>query len=67
MGILKNRDSILQWHMILPYPDIIMDAMNNKEVFDFFKKPKDLFFTNIPAMKFVDPNKAWINKFRDKQ
>jgi hypothetical protein len=40
-GKLKNRDTILDWHMILPFPNADKKMNDN---FEFFIKPNMLYF-----------------------
>ncbi len=61
-GYLKNRDTIIGWHMIPPYPNIRV-APNQGE-FDSFIEPRDLYFKKVPIDKLIDPRKAWINKYK---
>jgi hypothetical protein len=63
-GILANRDSILQWHVVPPYPSIDLRAGENKWLFEHEKEAVNLYFKNVPVEKVIDPSKAWINKYR---
>jgi hypothetical protein len=66
-GIIKNRDSILQWHLVAPYPSVNMKAGENEWLINHAKESVDLYFKNVPTDKIIDPNKDWINKYRTRQ
>lgn len=65
-GNIKNRDTILNWHMIEPYPK--MDESFKKQ-YTFLKLPRNLYFKPLPFKPFMDSvsEKAWILKYRDKK
>jgi hypothetical protein len=65
-GIIKSRDSILQWRLVPPYPTVNLKAGENEWLIENAKKPINLFFKNVPVDKIIDPKKAWINKYRIK-
>ncbi|MBL7703318.1 MAG: hypothetical protein JNM14_13795 [Ferruginibacter sp.] len=65
-GIIKNKDSILQWHLVPPYPAVNLKAGENEWLIKHAQQPVDLYFKNVPVDKIIDPNNAWINKFRIK-
>jgi hypothetical protein len=66
-GIVLNRDTIHQWQMIPPYPKLAVEYSPNQELFSYLKTPKDLFFKPYPITKFIDPEKAWVNKYRNER
>lgn len=64
-GIIRNKDTILQWRLIAPYPKL---RKNPRREFDFlFKMNRDLYFKSLPTKPFMDSvsEKAWILKYRD--
>lgn len=66
-GIIKNKDTILQWHLVEPYPKL---KKYPREEFDFlFKDQKDFYFKPLPIKQTMDSisKKAWILKYRDKK
>ncbi len=63
-GVLKNKDTLLHWQLIEPYPEIDKVIPGNLEYLNFLKNPVDLHLKNVEVKKFIDPNKAWINKYR---
>ncbi|MDP4264166.1 MAG: hypothetical protein Q8941_16680 [Bacteroidota bacterium] len=65
-GILKNRDTILNWHLVPPFPQNPTYAIDGT-LFDNLKKPKDLFFKRAPISELISPENAWINKLRYKK
>ena len=62
-GIVKNRDTILQWHMIQPYPKKV--PLVSHWVIEKLSKPKNLYFKAVHFKNLIDPEKAWINEFRN--
>jgi hypothetical protein len=62
-GIIKNKDTILSWHMVPPFPKNPPNAMDGTP-FDNLKKPKDFFFKQAPINELINPENAWINKLR---
>lgn len=65
-GIIKNRDSILQWHLVPPYPQVSKRAGDNVWLINNAKEPINLYFKNVPVDKIIDPKKDWIDKYRIK-
>ena len=66
-GIIKNRDTILQWHLVEFYPKL---NKSTKETFDFLFKGKwDLYFKPLSIKPYMDSvsENAWILKYRDKK
>jgi hypothetical protein len=63
-GVLKNSDTLLHWQLVEPYPEINKAIPGNLEYLNFLKNPVDLHLKNVEVKKFIDPNKAWINKYR---
>jgi hypothetical protein len=63
-GNIKNRDTITDWHMIPPYPNISSKA--NQYEFNSFMTPRELYFKKVPIDKLINPDSAWINKFKNK-
>lgn len=51
-GILKNRDTIVQWQMVPPYPKVNMKW--NKERFDLLCTPKTLHFFESKKLSIGD-------------
>jgi hypothetical protein len=63
-GYLKNRDTILGWQMVPPYP-LLKNQVGNSSRFTRLLPPRDLYFKPSPIQKVLDPRKAWINEYRD--
>ena len=61
-GHLKDRNTILNWRMVSPYPNFKTRDPSNKEYADYMKKPLDLYYKETPEIKLIDPSKAWVNK-----
>lgn len=65
-GIIKNRDSILQWHLVSPFPPVNVKAGENEWLIKNAQNPINLYFKNVPVNNIIDPKKAWINKYKIK-
>ena len=65
-GIIKNKDTILQWHLVKPYPSVAENYDMNKIDFEDLKKGRNLYFKNATSIAMINPEKAWINKFKIK-
>ena len=50
-GTMLNNDTIVDWHMVPPYPNEDVKVNNN---FEFFTQPKLLYFIENPEMKQLD-------------
>ena len=50
-GILINNDTIMDWHMVPPYPKVNMEWNRN---LNFYTKPKMLHFIENPELKQLD-------------
>jgi hypothetical protein len=67
-GIIKNKDTILQWHMVAPYPKLT----KTKALSENYHIPNygryNLYFKQLAIKTFMDSisEKAWVNKYRDK-
>ncbi|MCE2896177.1 MAG: hypothetical protein LW721_17230 [Flammeovirgaceae bacterium] len=61
-GIIHNRDTIYQWKLVPPYPDVIEAA--NRDV-DVLKTARDLYFKSVPIKQLINPEMAWINEFKN--
>ena len=66
-GIIKNSDTIMQWHLVPPFQKTAEEFHMNKGFLAYLKTPKDLYFKSIPIKSLVDPSKAWINELSKKQ
>lgn len=66
-GVIKNRDTILNWHIIEPYPKM-PERFKFTEKYAFLRQPKNLYFTPVTFKPFMDSvsEKARILKYRDK-
>ena len=62
-GIIQNKDTIKDFKMISPFPETRLSENDN---IYRLKKPRDIYFKPFPVKKLVDPEKAWINKFKEK-
>jgi hypothetical protein len=65
-GVLKNQDTLLNWHMVEPYPNINKTIPGNLDYFDFLKQPVDLFIKKVDVNSFIDPSISWIYKYKVK-
>lgn len=63
-GYLKNKDTIIGWHMVQPYPYPKIPFEPNSYEFNTFLKPRDLYFKKVPVDTIIDSKKVWINKYR---
>lgn len=61
-GVIKNSDSILNWHLVPPYHKILLKK-KNKFQFDFFTTPQNLYFKKVPIDSIINSSEAWINEF----
>jgi hypothetical protein len=61
-GFIKNKDTILNWRLVEPYPKVSTFA--NEGQLEFLKTPTDLFFKPVSAKKRINPENAWINEFK---
>jgi hypothetical protein len=61
-GIVKNRDSILQWHLTPPYPAVNLKAGENQYLIEKEKKPVNLYFKSVPVETIMNPHKTWMDK-----
>lgn len=59
-GIIKNKDSIVDWKMVAPFPPF-------SEEFNHIEKekiPSTLIFRSFPAKNRLDSNKVWVNDYK---
>jgi hypothetical protein len=65
-GIIKNKETIVQWHIMKPYPKF-NKKLSNMYRFPDYESP-NLYFKSIPIKPFMDSvaEKAWVNKYRKK-
>ena len=63
-GIIKNRDIILDWRVIEPYPKL--NKVLTKSYDSLFKWHNNLYFKPLAIKSFMDSasEKAWVNKYR---
>jgi hypothetical protein len=63
-GIIKDDETIIDWHMVQPYPKIILETNINR--FGSFIKPSILKFKVAGGKtKFnIDSNAVWVNQYR---
>ncbi len=66
-GVIKNSDTILQWHLIPPFPNVNKKKEGNINFLESLKKGIDMYFKEIPEKKLIDPTKAWINNLQNKK
>ena len=63
-GHLQNKDTIIGWHLVPPYPPLAMSI--NENYFKFLSTSRNLYFKKVPIEGLIDPDKVWINKYRKK-
>jgi hypothetical protein len=63
-GIAHGRDTIYQWKIVPPYPNHLIrgDALDDLTL---LKIPRDIYFKPVPIKQLIDPEKAWINEFKN--
>lgn len=66
-GIIKDKETITQWHVVEPYPK--MEKYLRKDYDFLFTKNTDLYFKPLSMKPFIDSvsEKAWILKYRNKK
>jgi hypothetical protein len=66
-GIIKNKNTILDWHVVEPYPKMNKSLLrqHSREL----KKHQNLYFVPVTIKPFMDSisEKAWVNKYRNKK
>jgi hypothetical protein len=65
-GIIKNKETITQWHIVEPYPKL-SKPLSSDYLFPDYER-RSLYFKAIPIKPFMDSiaEKAWVNKYRKK-
>lgn len=63
LGLLRS-DSLLQWQMMPPYPDVLEQYEMNSWRFSYLRMPRNLGFKPVPVVNRIDADKAWINDWR---
>lgn len=65
-GIIKGKDSILNWRMVPPYPlPINPNSLWNRQNLEAFMTPKNLGFKKVNVQFNFDT--LWIDRFKDKK
>lgn len=60
-GILKGRDSIVDFKMMPPYPHVNAKINDN---FAYEIGPQVLIFKRNPCKAYIDSDAVWLNKYR---
>jgi hypothetical protein len=64
-GLIVDRDSILNWHMVPPYPKEI-NKYGNESFLTHYSRPLNFYFKPAPISSLINPNKAWISEYKKK-
>ncbi|MDJ1482936.1 hypothetical protein QNI16_20710 [Cytophagaceae bacterium YF14B1] len=61
-GVIQNDSTIRDWKLVPPYPKY--GPQSDFEINDM-KQARTLTFKSVPIQRWIDPNNAWINRFRE--
>jgi hypothetical protein len=61
-GIIKDENTILNWHLVPPYPS--EKLRYDRWILGSYKKKRDLYFKPFPVQELLGTRNAWINKYR---
>lgn len=64
-GIIRNKERIIDWHLIEPYPNI--NYWGDKKIIENEKKCRNLIFNYFKEKSKIDSTSSWlINKVNEK-